>query len=303
MKGLAIAEAFFNEWGRPNLQHHFPELGQRFAAGRLQGSDVLGADDEISRDHCWGPQFWLFLSADDFLTFGEEISSKLNALAPNPWRGFRLAGGGDQAVRVTSIPQWFADHVGSSSLPSSVADWNPHYESALYFLRHGAVWFDGSGELSRWRAAWARYPEEVRLKRLKEECFRAWHHGEYNFVQRMVRRRDPLAVALAVGEFTLGVMRLRFLLQGDFAPYWKWLAHEFRKLPGSGYYDEQLRLVVADGDFGPRAEAVKAICARLRDEMMTAGVIQGDQDNPWLLGLLNAHEELGRRLTALGVKS
>lgn len=104
VKGWDIARAFFLEWGLPELQRQFPALVDRVAGGKMLGSDVLGADDAISRDHNWGPQFWLFLSDTDYTQFGQVLSERLNAAAPNPWRGYRLAGAGDKAVIVMSIP-------------------------------------------------------------------------------------------------------------------------------------------------------------------------------------------------------
>ena len=98
MKGLEIARDFFFSWGSPYLIAHFPDLENEVAAGRLLGSDVLGGDDEISQDHDWGPQFDLFLSADDYAAFGEQVSDAMNAAAPNPWKGHRLAGAGDKTT-------------------------------------------------------------------------------------------------------------------------------------------------------------------------------------------------------------
>ena len=74
MRGLTIARDFFVSWGHPFLKSHFPDLAGRIAAGRILGSDVLGGDDEISRDHDWGPQFDLFLSTDDYASHGERLS-------------------------------------------------------------------------------------------------------------------------------------------------------------------------------------------------------------------------------------
>ena len=108
MKGLEIARGFFFSWGRPFLAAQFPDLADRVAAGRILGSDVLGGDDEISRDHDWGPQFTLFLSAGDFLVFGAQLSGAMNAAAPNPWKDYRLAGTEDKSVVVESIPEWFS---------------------------------------------------------------------------------------------------------------------------------------------------------------------------------------------------
>jgi hypothetical protein len=175
MKGLEIARDFFFSWGRPFLAAEFPDLAERIAAGRILGSDVLGGDDEISRDHDWGPQFALFLSAEDHAKFGRRPSDATNAAAPNPWKGHRLAGAGDKSVLVESIPDWFSKYLKLARPPSSAADWpSANAESILYFLRHGEIWIDGTGEMGRWRAALHEYPEGILRGRLAEECFRVW---------------------------------------------------------------------------------------------------------------------------------
>ncbi|MGC4042786.1 MAG: DUF4037 domain-containing protein [Armatimonas sp.] len=217
VKGLDVARAFFLEWGLPELERQYPALVARVAAGKILGSDVLGADDAISRDHNWGPQFWLFLTDADYAQFGQELSERMNAAAPNPWQGHRLAGAGDNAVIVTSIPVFLKGLTGLHAIPKTSRDWlaastqtplGLPSESNLYFLRHGALFQDPLGELSTWRKSLHAYPHDIWLRRLAEETFRIWHHGEYNFVQRMTQRRDPLAIQVCLGEFTTGVMRL-----------------------------------------------------------------------------------------------
>ncbi|MEZ4725598.1 MAG: hypothetical protein R3E79_00510 [Caldilineaceae bacterium] len=98
MKGLEIAKDFYTEWGKDYLEKSFPDLAKRVAIGRIFGSDVICADDEISKDHNWGPQFTIFLSAADYAAHGEKVAQVLNAAAPNPWKGFRLDGGGDHPI-------------------------------------------------------------------------------------------------------------------------------------------------------------------------------------------------------------
>src|SRR5579871_4738004 len=121
MTGLGIAHDFFASWGHPFLKAQFPELASRIAAGRFLGSDVLGGDDEISRDHDWGPQFDLFLSADDYSLHGEQLSQAMNQAAPNPWNGYRLAGAGDKSVRVESVPGWFRKYLLLERIPQRAA--------------------------------------------------------------------------------------------------------------------------------------------------------------------------------------
>jgi Domain of unknown function (DUF4037) len=293
MKGLQIARDFFFSWGRPFLIVQFPDLADRVAAGRILGSDVLGGDDEVSRDHNWGPQFDLFLSAADYAAFGEQLSRAMNRAAPNPWKGFRLAGAGDQSVQVESIPAWFGKYLKLTQFPLDAADWPPaSLESTLYFLRHGEIWSDGTGELGRWRSALHQYPEEILRSRLAEECFRIWQHGEYNFVQRMARRRDPIAIALCLGEFVTGVMRIVLLMSRDFTPYWKWLAFEFRKRSEAQPYVKMLEELVSIRLIERQVEIVQAVCALVHRQLLDGGWVTGKDRNPYLLPLLNDKIEL-----------
>lgn len=293
MKGLEVARDFFYSWGQPYLAAQFPQLARQIAAGRILGSDVLGGDDEASHDHDWGPQFSLFLSRADYAAGGEQLSRVMNATAPNPWKGYRLAGAGDVSVKVESIPKWIGQYLKLSTLPETAADWpSSMHESNLYFLRHGEIWVDGSGEFSKWRSALHEYPDEVLRARLAEECFRVWQHGEYNFVQRMARRRDPIAIAVCLGEFVTGVMRITLLMTRDFTPYWKWLPFEFRKRPEAQPYVPLLNELVSIRTIERQVEIVQAVCALVHFHLVEGGWVTGQGGNPYLLPLLNDKLEL-----------
>ena len=292
-KGLTIARDFFFSWGHPFLKSQFPDLAGRIAAGRILGSDVLGGDDEVSRDHDWGPQFDLFLSVEDYASHGEPLSATLNAAAPNPWNGYRLAGAGDKSVRIESVSGWFSKYLKLERLPATPADWpSSSFESTLYFLRHGQIWLDATGEFSKWQSALNEYPEELLRARLAEECVRVWHYGEYNFVQRMARRRDSIATSICLGEFATGVMRIVLLMSRDFAPYWKWLPFEFRKRMQAQLYVGLLEELVSIHNIERQVEIVQRICALVHQQLLDGGWVTGQGGNACLLPLLNDKIEL-----------
>jgi hypothetical protein len=218
---------------------------------------MYSADDGISRDHNWGPQFHLWLSDDDFVALGTQVADVLNAAAPHPWRGYRLAGGGDRAVWVHNAGTYLNTTFGGLVPDAGDVPWSAliPFESTLYFIRHAAIWHDPCGLFAALQVRVHFYPERWHVLRLKEECFRVWHYGEYNFVQRMAPRQDPVAIAICLGEFVAGVMRLSLLLEGDYTPYWKWLAHAFRQRSANIELDQMLRCLATERDIAAQAVA------------------------------------------------
>jgi hypothetical protein len=67
--GLELARLYADKVVVPLLAAHHPGLPS--AIGRLgSGSDVLGFDDAMSRDHDWGLRLSLFVPADAVTAVG-----------------------------------------------------------------------------------------------------------------------------------------------------------------------------------------------------------------------------------------
>ena len=145
--------------------------------------------------------------------------------------------------------------------------------------------------MSKWRESLHYYPDKIWCIRLAEELFRVWQHGEYNFVQRVAKRNDPLAKTVCIGEFVGGVMRTLLLLNRDYTPYWKWLAHEFRKLEAAKTYAPLLEELVLVNTSERQVEIVLKICGEIHKTMKNSGIITAEGDNH-PLPLLHAHFEL-----------
>ena len=57
MKGFELSERFFQEIGLPAIEQQLPECVPRLAVGVGLGSQAHKYDDDVSRDHGWGPGF------------------------------------------------------------------------------------------------------------------------------------------------------------------------------------------------------------------------------------------------------
>jgi hypothetical protein len=289
MKGLEIARRFFFEWGLPFVQREFPELADRVAAGMMTGgSEVIGADDRYSRDHGWGPQFEIFLITEDFKRHGKRLERVMNQAAPKKFLGYGLHhfGRPQDKVEVSSINAVFLWLFNRKYPPKRARDWFARvkgdrlvdHESRLYFLKHGALFHDALGEFSARKELFSEYPRDVRLKLIANACWDIWSCGEYKFCYRLVYRENPIAVQIALGHFVQNLMRLCFLLNNDFAPYWMWLFHEFKKLPEARYLGPKIRRLTAIDDVEEQKQLIIGVCRYLRKRLVAEGLLPPETD-------------------------
>jgi len=86
MQGIERAGRFYREVVAPWLERTAP--GRDHAAARSgYGSELLGCDDETSRDHNWGPRVHLFVSGEDFARHAQRLVDEFALAAPPSFAG------------------------------------------------------------------------------------------------------------------------------------------------------------------------------------------------------------------------
>ena len=133
---------------------------------------------------------------------------------------------------------------------------------------HATVFHDPLGEVSARRDLFHYYPDRAWVQRIIWETGNAWHYGQYNFLDRLIARKDPVAIPVCLGRFAEAVMRLSMLLNRDYTPYWKWLAAEFRKTSGTGQLDASLQRLFATPDISEQAAVVQEICDEIHAKLV-----------------------------------
>ncbi len=236
MKGLELCRRYYYEIGRPVFAEQFPEVMARCAAGLAgDGSECLGYDDELSRDHDFGPGFCLWLTEADCEKYGREMQRTYDAL-PREFLGFRRqesAGGGGR-VGVMEIHSFYSRFIGSEQPPKDLLRWLYLPEDRLCQVTSGEVFEDPQGEFSAIRKALqAYYPEDVRIKKIAACAVRMAQSGQYNY-GRTLRRGDSVAAGLALQEFVSSALHMIWLLNRRYAPYYKWRWHGLNELRSAG---------------------------------------------------------------------
>lgn len=166
MKHLEICRRYFETLGRPMIERSFPRLAGRYAAGMVgEGSGCFGFDDEISRDHDFGPGFCIWLTDDDYDAYAADLSATYRKL-PGDFMGLTRENiVAEERLGVMKIPDFYTSFTGCADIPGTSMDWFLISEANLSAVTNGQVFFDGLGEFSRIRKGLLGfYPRDVLLK-------------------------------------------------------------------------------------------------------------------------------------------
>lgn len=211
MKGIALSEAYFKEVGFPMLCEKFGGYIDRMAVGLVgDGSECFGFDDDLSRDHDWGPGFCLWLSLEDYEVISSRLKSALAAL-PQSFAGFgprQTSQWGDQRIGVFETNWFYQKFIGFDHMPSDLNEWLTIPENNLAACTNGKVFFDPFNEFSRRRKTLLYfYPEDVRLKKIAARCMTIGQAGQYN-LPRCVKRKDFFCAQYAETKFSADFLSL-----------------------------------------------------------------------------------------------
>jgi hypothetical protein len=236
MQGLEICEKYFWEYGAPLIEQKFSEYKGRIAAGLVgDGSDCYGFDDEISRDHDWGPGFCVWLSRSDYAEIGLKLEAELANL-PSEFEGIsrKVSEWGKGRVGVFETGQFYRRFIGLDHVPLNLREWRAIPESNLAAATNGKVFSDPAREFSNIRDGLKRfYPEDVRLKKIALRCMTIARSGQYNYL-RCALRKEEVAARVVEAEFCSDTLSLVFLLNRQYKPFFKWMHRAVRPLPVLG---------------------------------------------------------------------
>ena len=233
LTGLQISRMYYEQVGAGMIHEKFARFEARIAVGLVgEGSDCFGFDDEMSRDHDWGPGFCMWVDDVTYEAIGEALESEYEKL-PSKFMGMKRLATREAKGRVgvIRIREFYSRVLNlKNGIPRSEEEWMAVKEEDLAAATNGQIFRDDDGVFFSLRnTLLAYYPESVFRKKLSYELIRMAQTGQYNF-QRCLKRGDRVTAGMYLAEFYEHTLKTLFLLNRKYAPYKKWMMRSAQKL-------------------------------------------------------------------------
>jgi hypothetical protein len=284
LKGLDLAEKFFKDEIEKLIAAHFPKLTGKYAAGLIgPGSDVLEYDDELSRDHDWGPRCQIWLSEFAYRKYTKGLNQLFNEKLPRVFLGFRtgflmdnsiqafvpakLEDEGVFLITITTVNRYLKDQYGLYTGSPGLLDWLYISEQKLLELTRGRIFYDPVGDITRIRKNLAYFPKNIRYYKL----LNLWEglDNHFDIVNRCILRKDILSARIMIDRIVELMVRLIFLLNRRYCPATlKWFSREFYSLPHfANEIGPQLEEAMVSSDVKRSYQIVESITLSLIKEV------------------------------------
>lgn len=250
MQGLELNERFYFDVVKKLINKAFPMLENKYAAGLIgYGSDALGNDDELSRDHEWGPRCHIWLSDEDYERYAQAIDDRLLKELPLTYLGyptryrwndeFRALVGADTKenslhhIAITTVKRHLKIQFGIPKRQGQYyltdVEWLCMPEQKLLELTRGKIFEDPAREITRIRESFSYYNAEV----WKSKILYCWEQiSDLEIIPLCFARGDEIGGRICLNRVLEQIIRLTYLYNKKYYPgYMKWFGYEFLRLP------------------------------------------------------------------------
>ena len=273
--GVALSERFYRKVVAPVLSARYPGLAH--AAGRFgSGSDVLGLDDQRSRDHDFGCRLNLLLDPDDAEAV-EPLRSTLESVLPETFEGWPVRfpvswrATAEHNVDIATVAAFATSRLGvDPTEPLKIEDWLCLTGQSVLEVVAGPVFHDGTRQLAPARQALDWYPDDIWLYVLSAGWARLGQ--ELPFVGRAGEREDEVGSRVIAARLARDLIHLSFLVERRWPPYPKWAGTALRRVPGGQDVVDQLDRALSSPRWSGRQEGLAAAIELVGERQAAAGL-------------------------------
>lgn len=271
--GSAVAQSLY-EVSRPIIDRALPGVG--YLAARLgSGSDVLGFDDDRSRDHDFGCRLTVLVD-EQHQALLATLDAALDAELPEEVAGWptRFATSWDSQVRhkidLHTVHDFVASRVGFDLRdPLHPAEWLCLTGQSVLEVTGGPVFHDSTEYYSTVKAALRWYPEDPWRYVLAAGWARLGQ--ELPLVGRTGELGDDSGSRIVAARLCRDITHLSFVVARTWMPYPKWIGKALKTLPGGQEVQETLGAVQAADRWPERQQLLSIAVEALADRHRVAG--------------------------------
>lgn len=242
--GLQLSRMYYEQVVKKIINDFFPDL--QYSVGLIDyGSDVLGYDTTISRDHEWGPRLSIFLKKQEIDQYANRINKVLSENLPYEFEGYSTNFSGkvsdglqrlekieegtvNHKTRILTVEGFFKGHLELNIHKDiETKNWLLFPQQKLKTIRSGDIFYDDL-KIETIRSKLHFYPKDVWLYLMA--CEWSQIAQEEAFVGRCGDVDDEIGSRLIASRLIEKIMNLCFLMEKEYAPYSKWFGTAFKKL-------------------------------------------------------------------------
>ncbi|UXN71810.1 DUF4037 domain-containing protein [Devosia neptuniae] len=285
MQGIELSRGFYTDIVQPWLGRIAPNL--RYSASlTTYGSELLGFDDETSRDHNWGPRVHIIVTRAQFDALARQLVEQFSKIAPASYRGepigwrsrphppangMEAAGALEHGLEFHTLEALLEGHFAIRSAEGlDPLQWLGFAEQKLLAFTSAPVFHDDDGRLRQAQDRLAYFPDDIWLYKITCQWRRIAE--EQAFVGRAGQVGDDLGSRVIAARLARDVMRLGFLLERRYPPYAKWFGSSFARLSIAASLSPHLQRALLSSEWTECQDALAAAYLELARHQNAIGV-------------------------------
>lgn len=209
LSGLDISEIFYENKVKPLLDTKYKDL--KLCVGLFgEGSECLGYDDYISKDHDFGEGVVILLSKENYERYGKSLKEDYEALQSNR-----------NTIANNRVGVFCIDDYLNHYMP--FLNENDYYiYDDYYFLNitNGKIFMDSDGTFSKIRSQYQYFPMHIYKNKLRMTLHDLCQMGQYNYIR--MKNRDEVSSKIILYKFIDACIYMSYLLERKYQPYYKW---------------------------------------------------------------------------------
>ena len=278
MKGLDLSGQFYWEMVRPLIARRFPRLLDKHAAGLIgYGSDVLGHDDDLSRDHEWGARCYIWLLDPVYDQYAEALDQALDEEVPAVFKSHPARFSVEEShqvlvpytgsdsmhhIAITCVARHMRIQLGLHTVQPSLHEWLMLPEQKLLEWTRGRIFTDPIGEITEVRKVLAYLPEDIWRYKLKY----AWSTFRHLYVAKLAELRgEALSARLLLNRMVEQAVQLVFLYNRKYRPgTYKWLSRDLAQIsPVVNEHVKKLEAILMEPSIARAVEQLEGLLTKL----------------------------------------